>query len=36
MMHQCAVGVDESCGDLRAADIERQRDVHQCLCVLSG
>jgi hypothetical protein len=36
VMHQRALDVDEPRGDLRAADVERQRDVHQCLWVLSG
>ena len=36
VMHQRAVGIDEPRGDLRATDVERQRDVHQCLWVLSG
>jgi hypothetical protein len=35
-MQQRAVCVDEPRGDLRAADVERKRDVHQCLWVLSG
>jgi hypothetical protein len=35
-MHQRAAAVDEPGGDLRAADVESKRDVHQCLWVLSG
>jgi hypothetical protein len=36
VMHQRALDVDEPRGDLRAADVECKRDVHQCLWVLSG
>jgi hypothetical protein len=36
VMHQRTLDVDEPRGDLRAADVERQGDVHQCMWVLSG